>query len=171
LTERFTAGLIGAPFGLKGFVKVKPLSGEPDHLLALKSVVLRQNNTEKTIKIEETAGAFPSVLVKFEGFDSPEAAKSLCGAELLVDRAQAAPLKDGEFYIEDLKGLAVVDIEPEDSEIIGYIADIIEGGGNSLAEIRLTTGETRLVPFRNEFFGEIDLEKGRVELLRRWILE
>jgi 16S rRNA processing protein RimM len=105
--------------------------------------------------------------MKFRGIDSPEAAKALKGMEILVDREDAAPLRQGEYYIEDLKGVEVC----AGDEVLGEISAILEGGGGSLAELRLRTGEIRLVPFRDEFFGDIDLVGRRAELLRRWILE
>jgi 16S rRNA processing protein RimM len=168
VTERFVAGLVGAPFGLKGFVKVKSLSGEIDHLLKLTEVTLRQGETEKTVKIEESAPLFPSLVMKFAGIDSPEAGRTLRGAELLIGRDRAAPLAGGEYYVEDLRGMEVVS---DTGEILGHIGDIIEGGGGNLVELRLSGGETRLVPFRKEFFPSISLEKGRALLATRWILE
>jgi 16S rRNA processing protein RimM len=165
MVERFVAARVGSPFGLKGFVKVHSLSGESGHLLKLRRAVLRQGGEERVWEIEEAEG--PSLVMKFRGVDSPEAAKTLAGAELLVSREEAAPLGQGEYYIEDLKGLEVW----EGAEALGCINDILEGGGGSLAELRLKTGETRLVPFRDEFFGEIDLEGRRARLLCRWILE
>jgi 16S rRNA processing protein RimM len=165
MVERFVAAQVGSPFGLKGFVKVRSLSGEIGHLLKLTRAVLRQEGGERVWEIEESAG--PSLVMKFRGIDSPEAAKALAGAELLVGRDEAAPLGRDEYYIEDLKGLEVW----EGEEALGLINDVLEGGGGSLVELRLKTGETRLVPFRNEFFGELDLKGGRARLLCRWILE
>ncbi|MDR1059524.1 MAG: ribosome maturation factor RimM [Treponema sp.] len=171
MTERFIAGVVGPPFGLKGFVKIKSLSGETAHLLILKEVLLRQGEGEKLREVEESApiSTPPSSLrMKFRGVDTPEAAQSLRGAEIIIDRAHAAPLGEGEFYVEDLKGLAVLS---ESGERIGEIAGVLEGGGGELVELRLPSGEVRLVPFRNEFFGDVDLPGGRVILLRRWVLE
>jgi 16S rRNA processing protein RimM len=189
LTERFVIGIVGLPFGLDGRVKVRSLSGEEEHLLHLKKTVLRKNGEEKEYGVE---AAFSRPLsLKFAGIDSPEAAKALGGAELIAGREEAAPLSEGEFYIEDLKGLAVYAAkttaerksapgqtpeeaapeQPPESEMIGHISDIVEGGPSFLAEITLVSGEKRLVPFRNEFFGPVDLDKGRIELLLRWILE
>ncbi|MDR0641218.1 MAG: PRC-barrel domain-containing protein, partial [Treponema sp.] len=85
----------------------------------------------------------------------------------LVGRDEAAPLGQGEYYIEDLKGLEVW----EGAEALALISDVLEGGGGNLVELRLNTGETRLVPFRDEFFGEIDIPGRRARLLCRWILE
>jgi 16S rRNA processing protein RimM len=172
MTEKFVIGLVGAPFGLKGYVKVRPLSGEIDHLLKLRSLIVRQQDREEERKIEESVPALPALLIKFSGIDNPEDAKTLRGAELLTGREHASPLGPGEYYIEDLKGLAVIaGEEPAKGEILGNIIGILEGGGGNLAEIRLSGGEIKLVPFRREFFPEIDPEKGRVALVNRWILE
>jgi len=168
MTDKFIIGLIGAPFGVKGFVKVHPCSGEIDHLLKLQSVTVSKDGKERELQIEESSSALPSVLMRFAGINSPETAKTLNRAQLIAGRGQAAPLKDGEFYIEDLKGLAVT---AENDEIIGHITDIIEGGGGELAEIKLADGGKRLVPFRKEFFSEICPEKGRIVLQNLWILE
>ncbi|MDR2048182.1 MAG: ribosome maturation factor RimM [Treponema sp.] len=180
MTERFVIGVVGLPFGLDGRVKVRSLSGEDEHLLRLKKAVLCKNGEEKEYTVEE---AFPRPLsLKFAGIDSPEAAKALGGREIIAGREDAAPLREGEFYIEDLKGLTVyaAKTEPErksaaeqtpEREIVGQISDVVEGGGSFLTEITLVSGEKRLVPFRNEFFGPIDLDLGRAELLVRWILE
>jgi len=173
LIDRFTSGIVGAPFGIKGFVKVKPLSGETKHLLRIRSVTLRQDGGERLLNIEESAlsggKAAPFLVMRFSGYDSPEAAKALCGAELLVDRENAAPLNKGEYYIEDLKGLEVYTYDG--GEIIGHINGITEGGGADIAEIRLNNGKLKLIPFRKEFFPEINPEEGRVVLQNLWILE
>jgi 16S rRNA processing protein RimM len=163
VTEKFIIGLVGAPFGVKGFLKVRPCGGEIDHLLKLESVIVSKDGKERLLNVEESAPyANQAVLIRFASIDCPEKAKLLNGAKLLAGRDQASPLKTGEFYVEDLKGLEVT---------IGYITDIIEGGGGEMAEIKLPTGETKLVPFRREFFSEISPEKGKVVLQNLWILE
>ncbi|MDR3247583.1 MAG: ribosome maturation factor RimM [Treponema sp.] len=167
MIEQFIAGVVGAPFGLKGFVKVRSLSGEIEHLLKLRQVTLRQKGQERVWEVEASEAAFPALVMKFRGVNSPEDAKNLTGAEIVVDRDQAAPLQKGEYYIEDLKGVEVY----AGTEVLGLITGMLEGGGGNLAELRLTTGETKLVPFRDEFFGDIDIKGRRVELLSRWILE
>ncbi|MCL2174809.1 MAG: ribosome maturation factor RimM [Treponema sp.] len=167
MTEKFIIGVVGSPFGVKGFVKVRPFSGEIDHLLKLQSVQINKDGKERLLQIEEINPSPPNVLIRFKGIDTPEAAKTLNGAQLLADRSQAAPLAEGEFYIEDLKSLPVVSTSGEQ---IGVITDIIEGGGGELMEIKLTNGESRLIPLRKEFFPEISPEKGKIVLENLWIL-
>jgi 16S rRNA processing protein RimM len=133
----------------------------------LKNVVLRKEHEEKFYEIEETVALSKSLAVKFAGVDTPEEARLLSGAEFIISREEAAPLKAGEFYVEDLRFLEVFCA----GEKVGDILDVVEGGGGSLVEIRLLNGEKRFAPFRNEFFGVVDIERNRAELLRKWILE
>ena len=166
--ERFTLGLVGAPFGLEGFVKVKPFSGETDHFTRLEKVTLKQKEKEKIWDIAEVTPRGDFLLLRFTGIDSPEAAALLKGAEIIVGREYAAPLKEGEYYVEDLKGLEVIE---NGGKVLGHITDVVEGGGGQLVEVMLLSGEKRFAPFRNEFFGELSLEGGKIVLLEPWILE
>jgi len=159
---------VGAPFALKGFVKVKPFSGETAHLSNLARVTLRQGEKEETREVEEAILQDGALLLRFAGIQSPEAAKTLKGAEVIVDSEYAAPLKEGEYYVEALKGLQVVNAA---GEPLGCIADVVEGGGGELLEITLIAGGVRLAPFRKEFFGDVNLEEGKITLIESWILE
>jgi len=168
MTDKFIIGVAGAPFGVKGFIKIRSFSGEIDHLLKLKSVVVSIDGKERELQIEESAPAPPSVLMRFAGINSPEAAKAFTGAQLLAGRDQAAPLGEGEFYIEDLKGLPVI---TEEGETLGVIIDVIEGGGGDLVEIALAGGEKKLIPFRKEFFKEVSMQEKKAVLQNIWILD
>ncbi|MDR2658795.1 MAG: ribosome maturation factor RimM [Spirochaetaceae bacterium] len=170
IDEKFVSAIVLSPFALEGFVKARSLSGEIGHLLRLSSAVLRGKFGERVYKVEKTQAVegFPAnILIKFKTIDTPELAKTLSGAEILLPRMEAAPLAEGEYYIEDLKGLTVLG----DGTVSGEVSGVLEGGGGQLIEIRLISGQTRLVPFRNEFFGEINLEKKEIALLAPWILE
>ena len=167
MLEEFVAGAIGAPFGVKGHCKVKVFSGDTRKLQALPVVLLRKDGVERRYAVEETGGAASSFFMKFRGVDTPEAAKLLTGWELVVDRADAAPLDKDEYYIADLRGAEVF----LEGLKVGEIVDVLEGGGGQLVEIALPGGERKLVPFRHEFFGSVDPAAHRAELLEAWILE
>jgi 16S rRNA processing protein RimM len=175
VVDSFVAGVVGAPFGVKGFVKVHVPSGETEHLETLENARLRQNGAERNYAVEDVGGSPSSFVMKFRGVDTPEAAKLLAGAELIVPRNAAAPLDEDEFYVEDLRGVSVILLPMSGAvdkvEVVGEIVDVLEGGGGQLAEIKLGDGSRRLVPFRNEFFGDIDLEARTAVLRERWMLE
>ncbi|MDR1229850.1 MAG: ribosome maturation factor RimM [Spirochaetaceae bacterium] len=182
LIERFVAGIIGPPFGLEGFVKFRSFSGETAHLKRLASITLRKNGVESVFPVEEmrSRGASGEGVIRFAGFDSPEKAKALGGSEIMVSRKDAAPLGKGEYYIEDLKGLSVVagakTPDAKAGTVFGVVTGVYEGGGGSLLEVKLgddgfSRDVMRLVPFRDEFIGEVSLKKGTVVLLAPWVLE
>jgi len=168
LRTHFTIGCVGPPFGLKGFVKVRPFSGETGHFSRLKKVTLKRGEKEETWDVAETVSQEGTVLIRFAGIDNPENAALLNRAEIIAPRENAAPLKEGEFYVEDLKGLEVIDRE---GKALGHIVAITEGGGGNLAEVKLLSGTKRLAPFRKEFFGDVDLEEGKIVLLESFVLD
>ena len=177
----FILGRVTSPFGLKGFVKIKSYSGETGHFFHLDKVRLKKGEKEENRDVAEVIPHGNGLLMRFAGIGSPESAEALNGAEIIVERKFASPLKDGEFYIEDLKGLEVVN---KDGETLGHISDVLEGGGGYLAELELLPGNPRdpgdpgdrqggkrLVPFRDEFFGELNPNNGKIALLETWILQ
>ena len=88
--DELAVGRIGAPHGVDGRLKVISFSGETDHLLKLKTASLRMGERSLTVRI---TGSWPNgdnLLVKVEGYDSPEAARALTGYEIWVPRGKAA---------------------------------------------------------------------------------
>jgi 16S rRNA processing protein RimM len=188
--------MVGQPFGLEGFVKFRSFSGETAHLERLESMTLRKNGVEKGVRVVEIrpdvrpqkhgggcspAGRSLGGIILFEGVDDPEKAKALTGSEIVVSREDAAPLDEGEFYIEDLKGLRLVADKKtpgvEAGTVFGIVTGVFEGGGGMLLEVDVgdavsnAKGGTRLVPFRDVFTGEISLEKGTIVLRAPWVLD
>lgn len=165
-------GKVRGVFGLEGFVKVESCSGEYEHFLQLQEVrvVLPDNQSVSgTIYyIDECSIRTADILLKFRGIDSPEAAKNLQGAQLLVPRDMACPLGRGEYYINDLCNTVLV----YKGKSIGTITDVVEGGGGFLLELsEAATGITKYIPFNDIFIGKVDILNKQVELMHRWILE
>lgn len=162
--------IVRSSHGLNGFVKVESASGETAHIEALSSVFLRFAKNDAEVfeyRIEKTAGSPAAFLLKFEGVDGPEDAKRLSGAEVLVPRDKACPLKEGEFYVGDLCQCVLV----YDGAVVGRITGVTEGGGGDLLEVALPEGRVCLVPLKDAFIGDVDVEAKTVRLLHRWILE
>ena len=182
--------MLGPPFGLEGFVKFRSFSGETAHLERLGSMTLRKNGVERVCRVVEMRpdarprkhdiGRSGGGIILFEGVDGPEKAKTLTGSEIVVGREDAAPLNEGEYYIEDLKGLRLVadgKTPGVEEAVFGVVTGVFEGGGGMLLEVEVgetasgAKGGARLVPFRDAFVGDISLEKGTIVLRASWVLE
>ena len=65
------------------------------------------------------------VLLKLQGIDTVEAARALRNQILYADRADM-PLEKGEYFIQDLIGLTVVDADT--GEEYGTLSDVSQTG-------------------------------------------
>ena len=100
-------GKVGAARGLDGTLKIIPLTDFEGRFDALEKISVGG----KIFRVEEVKHISGQIFMKFAGVDSREAAKALTNKFLTVDRADAAPLADGEFYTFDIIGCEVFDDE------------------------------------------------------------
>ena len=183
--DRFVVGFVRGSHGLAGNVKFESASGEYAHFARLGEVTLRDNETETTYAVErvDISASFPTM--KLAGIDSLEAAKKLNGRAIVAPRGSACPLREGEWYVEDLKQCVLVHEAPDGTRVrAGVITGVLEGGADELLEVECAqefssaaetakngAPKTCLVPFNKEFIGEVDIARKTIELKHLWILE
>jgi 16S rRNA processing protein RimM len=160
-------GTIRAAFGVEGFLTVSSHSGEYKHFKGLTGVTLLIGGKRRPAVVDATRVTGKGILVRFKGLDTPEAARSLVGAEILVPRSAAAPLAAGQCYVVDIVGGSLLFKGKE----VAKILSVVEGGQYDLFESELPDGRVVLVPYSKEFIGDVDVPRRRVELLLDWILE
>ncbi|HVP18790.1 MAG TPA: ribosome maturation factor RimM [Spirochaetia bacterium] len=158
--DLLAVGVVAAPYGVRGEVRGRSFSGEPDHFVALTEAVFRKGDTEKKLRIESVRPHMRDVVLKIAGIDTPEDARRLIGFEIWVPRGQAARLREGEYYTADLCRCSIW----FEDELIGSVRSVWEGGPSQLLEVRNASGKTFLVPFNDHFVGEVDVEGGRILL-------
>ena len=165
--DLLAVGLLGSPFGVRGFLRFRSYSGEIDHIAALRDVLLARGAERVPARIEESTEGAGGICLRVSGVSTPEDARKWTGWEILVTRDRAVPLRAGEYYVADLVGCALT----LGGKTVGTILSVTEGGAASLLEVRLAADRTVLVPFRKEFIGTVDTERRELELLVDWILE
>jgi 16S rRNA processing protein RimM len=169
--ELLAVAKTGAPRGLGGFLKVHSYSGEYGHLLVLKDVLIAPEGKPsegRMIKISGFESGAWGASISFLGYDSPEKARVLTGLELFLPRSQASPCKESEYYIHDLVGMRVV----LDSQPIGSVVGVLDGGADPLLEVALEEASRKvLIPFNSIFVGEVLVKQRTIELLAGWLLE
>lgn len=178
---QLVVGFIRGSHGFSGECKVESTSGEYEHLLGLKDVTLVHGDLQKETKVESVSLGNAIAYVKFAGINSDEDVAKYNRWEILVPRKYCKPLKEDEWYIEDLQNCSLVYEGKDDSaslnapadKVVGTITDVLEGGGGYLLEVSLSESCDRkvLVPFNKEFIGKVDIKNGTVQLMHLWILE
>ncbi len=153
-------GVIASTHGTRGELKVRSLSGQIGHLLALRSVLLRKGRVETPMDFEWVRRHDPGGLVKVAGLDTPEKARALVGSEIWVPRMAAAPLGADEYYAADLCMCRLWFGEEE----VGSVRSVWEGGPAQLLEVVGKEGKTWMVPFSEHFIGDVDIGARMIRL-------
>ena len=146
---------VAKPRGLKGELAADMLTDFPERFEDLVNVTaVLPNSTRRELKIEKHWFQSGRIVLKFEGFDSIEAAETLRGAEICVAETEAVELEDGEYFDWELAGCEVRTL---DATVIGTVRELMRTGAT---EILVVDGEKEyLIPFAESICTEVDIEK------------
>ena len=155
-------GVVTATHALAGEVKVFPTTDDPERFLDLEKVCIldQKGAAAQVLEVERVRFFKQFVIMKFAGLDKIEQVQSLVKKDLYVNREDAIPLEDGEYYIADLIGLKVFD---EVGTLLGELADVLQTGANDVYIVKNGDKEL-LIPVIEECIREVDLEKGCVRV-------
>ena len=159
MTERFQVGVITSTHGLRGEVKVFPTTDDPGRFLVLKELILQEKRSERRIRIRSVKFFKQFVILGFEGMNRIEDVEKLRGCPLLVERKDAIPLEEDEYYIADLIGLSVRD---EDGNEIGTLKEVLETGANDVYVVRREGRKDLLLPAISQCILDFQPEQGFV---------
>lgn len=153
-------GEIGRPHGVRGEVRVTPLTDHPERFRTLAECVLWDAARDRRLpcRISGARVHGESLLVAVAGYDSPEAVRALTGWLLAVPESEALPAPEGHFYPWQLVGCRVL---TEDGRDVGSVLRV-EG---SAAQDLWVVGDARrehLVPAVADIVREVDLRGRRI---------
>jgi len=147
-------GRVGAAWGVRGAVRVLPLTDRRGQLAAGRTVTVAGERR----KIESARWQKGLVYLRLSGIEHREAAAELGGRLLAIPESELEPLPEGEYYRFQLIGLSVVST---DGEELGRVTEVLSTGANDVYVVRGDRGEL-LLPATDEVVREIDLETGRM---------
>ena len=153
LSEYIEIGRINNTHGIRGEMKVEIWADDIDEFLSLSSVY---SESGEEIKIESSRRADRVAVVKFEGISNPEDGAKLKGKHIYAKRSDLT-LPEGRYYICDLIGLPVFNIET--NEKIGEICDILEKPASFVYTVKTAKGEF-MIPDVEEFIKKVDIYEG-----------
>lgn len=155
MQKKLEIGQIVNTFGIKGEIKVVPFTDDISRFDDLKKVYVKTRKDEKLYKVENVRYHKNMVLLKIEGIENPEQAELLKNAFLEIDREDAIPLEEGQYFIVDLIGL---DVYTDEGVLLGKVDDIYNAGANDIYVVKDELGKQILLPGIDDVIKEVKLD-------------
>jgi len=148
------AGKIVNTHALRGEVRIFPYCDDAEFLCEFDTLYIN-GEPKEVVSARVHKG---QALLKFEGINDINTAQTLVGSIVFIDKNDIE-LEEGRYFIEDLKGCEVFDIDS--GECYGKVTNIIQTGANDVFEVTLD-GKTVLVPKIDDVVKDIDIDNKRI---------
>ena len=166
MQNQIVIGKIVAPHGVRGDIRILPLTEKPEQFLDLDYLLLSDG---RKLTIKSARFHKRMVLVSTEEVHNMNEAELLRDKEVLINAEDLPELEEGKFYVADLIGLPVYD---EQGEQLGTFKDSLSTGSNDVYVIAVPGKKDILLPALKLYVKEINLaEKRIVVTLPEWVDE
>ena len=149
-------GLIRAPHGIRGELRVEPRSDVPDRFRA--GAVLDCDGIGP-LTVESIRGAGHNLVVRFAGVRTRADADRLRERLLRVAREEARRALPGRYLWADLVGLRA---ETPAGEALGEVREVLRAGETDVLVVERIGGGELLLPTIESVIREVDLAGGRI---------
>ena len=175
--DAIEVGVVLGAWGIKGGIRVRPFSRDPEALFSASRWFLRPPEGRPGPRAPSVwpgllhiSGSKPqgdSVVATARELPDRNAAEALQGARIFIARSSFPTAGDGEYYWIDLIGLAV---HNRQGEALGSVVGLLDTGAHSVLRLRRpgaaegATGEAteRLIPFVAAYIDDVKLAEQRI---------
>ncbi|MCK5040870.1 MAG: 16S rRNA processing protein RimM [Sphingomonadales bacterium] len=163
-------GALGVPHGVRGDIKIRSFTEDKDSLANFDTLYVEPNYAPLKLKVK-----FPNkdgFVASVEGITDRDQADVVKGRKLYVKREQLPETDGDDYYITDLVGLKVIDI---DDNAVGIIKAVHNFGAGDVLEVQLNepkkpVGREVMIPFKESFVPKVDVAGGVVKVdLLGWL--
>jgi len=172
-------GRVLGAWGVKGGIRVKPFSSDPQALFSSKRWFIEPSAVSvqrpagaksasplpRLLSVEQARVQGDVVVATAQELADRDTAQALTGARIFVSRASFPTPASDEFYWVDLIGLAVVN---RDGLMLGTVSGLIETGPHCVLKLQAAAAEPavpddpaaaeeRLIPFVAAYVDSVDL--------------
>ena len=166
MDKEIIIGKIVAPHGVRGDIRILPLTEKPELFLDLEYLLLEGG---KKLTVKNARFQKRMILVTTKEVTSMNEAELLRDKNIYIKAEDLPELEEDEFYVADLVGIPVYDLEGKQ---IGTFKDSLSTGSNDVYIIAVPGAKDILVPALKEYFKEINLAEKRIVVkLPEWTEE
>lgn len=145
--------------GLKGFLKVKPLTDDITRFEKLKTIYIQKAKELIGFKIQEVKYNKQSVLLKLEGIDDITEAEKYKNFYIKISKENAVELEKNSYFIVDIIGCQVY---TDENEYLGNVVDVFQTGSNDVYTLKNSEGKEILIPAIKEVIKNVDIKNKKI---------
>jgi 16S rRNA processing protein RimM len=163
--DRVEVGIIINTFGVKGEVKVMPLTDDPGNFSDFTRIFLSksgENAVEENVveyEVRKSRAHKKWAILRLKGIDSRDQAAKLKDYNVYILREELKELEEDTYYETDLEGMEVYSLK---DELVGVIREILKTKANDVYRIEGEGGREILIPAIKDVVKEIDVEANRM---------
>ncbi|MBI3742884.1 MAG: 16S rRNA processing protein RimM [Chloroflexi bacterium] len=150
--EFVQVGRILRPWGLQGMMRIEQQSDNPERFKPGARLYIGG----EPYTVERNRLRFDKRLIKVEGIDTPEDARTLAGAIIEVPLDEMPEPPEGRYYHYHLLGMKVVTTQ---GEALGEIVEIMPTRANTVFIVKGPRGEV-LIPSIADVVKQVDIKSG-----------
>ena len=158
--EHLLIGEITKPQGIRGEVKVRHYTDDPERFYDLETVLILDGAAFREIAVTGARVNGDDVFLTLEGIADRNEAEKMRGLKLYVDRAHARELPEDEVFIADIIGLPAFDTK---GNPIGTLTEVLTPGGVDVFVFKTPKGNL-MTPGLKDVLQEVNVEEGRIVL-------
>ena len=152
-------GQIVNTHGLKGFLKVKPLTDDITRFEKLKTIYIQKAKELIGFKIQEVKYNKQSVLLKLEGIDDITEAEKYKNFYIKISKENAVELEKNSYFIVDIIGCQLY---TDENEYLGNVVDVFQTGSNDVYTLKNSEGKEILIPAIKEVIKNVDIKNKKI---------
>jgi len=159
-------GVVGAPHGVRGEVKVHPRTDVAERFRKGSRLMC---DGMGVLVVASVRGAADVPIVRFEGHTTRTDAERIRGRTLRVSRAEARRAAKDAYLWADLLGLRA---ETPEGRPLGTVSEVIRAGETDVLVVRAEgSHEELLLPAIASVIREVDIGGGRILVVPQEVLE
>lgn len=154
--EYIQVGKIVNTHGIKGDVKVVPLTDDVKRFEKLKTVFIGDEKLE--LEIVNVSYIKGNVLLRFKNYENINDIEKFKNYEVWIDEKDKIKLPKDSFFLDDILGLEVY---LTDDTHLGTIKDILQPGANDVYVVKSESKEY-LIPAIKDVIKKIDIDNKKM---------
>jgi len=155
----YLIGYILKPQGLKGEVKIEPVTPYLNRFDRLERVFLKIKDKKQTYSIQSVRFSKRFVYIKFSEINSLDNAELLRKAEVLIEEKDLIQPDKDEYFIHDLIGCQVIS---EENDVLGILSDVVQMSSNDVYVVENKEGSEILIPATKEVVKQVNVGQKKI---------